>query len=85
MIKHIISRLIPLVVFVLILLNFTKLASILEVHSLLYIIITIYAIANIWWIIDMIIKYRRNEAGKCIFNLILIIIPILYWKYEGYL
>lgn len=86
MIKHIITRPIPLAIIVILIYSLEELAySISQHYNLLFLTLVLYIISNIWWIIDMIIKYRRNEAGKCIFNLILIILPLLYWTYISYL
>lgn len=54
-------------------------------YLLLFISLIIYVVSFIWWVVDAIIKYYKNEPEKFVFNVILIVLPLVYWGYINYL
>lgn len=86
MIKHIITRLIPFLIIVFIIYNFDELVrETSQGYLLLFISLIIYVVSLIWWVVDAIIKYYKNEPEKFVFNVILIVLPLVYWGYINYL
>lgn len=78
MIKHIIMRLIPFLIIVFIIYNFDELVrETSQGYLLLFISLIIYVVSLIWWVVDAIIKYYNNEPEKFVFNVILIVLPLV--------
>lgn len=83
MTKHIITRLIP--IFILLAVYNFQTNSTAQAYLLVFVILISYVMSAIWWSIDAVIKYSKKEMEKTLFNLVLIILPIVYFIVSQFL